>query len=187
MSGACWGPDSQTFIIGSQDVQNSLTTYQLSGPDEPNVDCDQIYTWSKDQKMRVFDLALSPDGRRLVALLDSCILVFDFITREQVGEFAFDKVIKMTSIKISADSQHMLVSMNENKIRLMVIDTGEVVQTFDGHKQVKFMIRSAFGGANESFVISGSEGELLVLIYSCTNLTKSRFSCLRVADHWTIG
>lgn len=108
--------------------------------------------------MRVYDVALSPDGRRLVALLDSCILVFDFFTRELVGEFAFDKV-KMTSVKISADSKHMLVSMNENKIRLMVIDTGEVVQTFDGHKQVNYMIRSAFGGANESFVVSGSEGK----------------------------
>ena len=52
----------------------------------------------------------------------------------------------------------MLVSMNENKIQLMLIDTGETLQSFVGHKQSEYMIRSVFGGADESFVVSGSEG-----------------------------
>jgi WD40 repeat protein len=108
--------------------------------------------------MRIYDVALSPDGRRLVALLDSCILVYDFFTKELVNQYEFDKV-KMTSVKISGDSKHMLVSMNENKIRLMVMDTGETVQTFEGHRQANYMIRSVFGGAEESFVVSGSEGK----------------------------
>jgi hypothetical protein len=52
----------------------------------------------------------------------------------------------------------MLISMNPDKIRLMEIDTGEVVQSFEGHQQKQFIIRSAFGGANENFIVSGSEG-----------------------------
>jgi len=51
----------------------------------------------------------------------------------------------------------MLISMNDNKIRLMDIDTGEVLQSFSGQKQTEFIIRSAFGGADENFVVSGSE------------------------------
>ena len=115
-----------------------------------------IYKWKED-KMRVYDLSLSPDGRRLVVLLVSSIAVYDFVTREKLAEYAFDDV-KMTSVNISADSKAMLVSMNENKIHLMHIDSGEILQSFHGQKQSEYMIRSSFGGANESFVCSGSEG-----------------------------
>jgi hypothetical protein len=52
----------------------------------------------------------------------------------------------------------MLVSMSPNKIHLMEIDTGETVQNFEGHQQSQFIIRSNFGGANENFVVSGSDG-----------------------------
>jgi WD40 repeat protein len=159
VSGASWAPDSNTLIVGSQDWHNSLSTYRLPPPNSTDDECELIYTWSRDSKMRIYDVALSPDGKRLVALLDSCILVYDFVTRELVNEYQFDKV-KMTSVKISSDSKHMLVSMNENKIRLMHIDSGETLQTFDGHKQANYMIRSVFGGADESFVVSGSEGEI---------------------------
>ena len=52
----------------------------------------------------------------------------------------------------------MLVSMNKNKIRLMEIDTGREVQGIEGQIQKNFIIRSSFGGADENFVVSGSEG-----------------------------
>jgi WD40 repeat protein len=158
VSGASWAPDSETFVVGSQDWHNSLSSYRLPDLSSGEEDCELLYTWAKDAKMRIYDVALSPDGRRLVALLDSCILVYDFFTKELVNQYEFDKV-KMTSVKISGDSKHMLVSMNENKIRLMVMDTGETVQTFEGHRQANYMIRSVFGGAEESFVVSGSEGK----------------------------
>jgi WD40 repeat protein len=164
VSGACWAPDSNTLIVGSQDSHHSLSSFRLPSPDNPDEECELVYTWSKDSKMRIYDVALSRDGRRLVALLDSCILVYNFFTRELINEYSFDKV-KMTSVKISSDSKHMLVGMNENKIRLMVMDTGETLQTFDGHKQANYMIRSVFGGADESFVVSGSEGERRMFDY----------------------
>jgi WD40 repeat protein len=84
-------------------------------------------------------------------------LVFNYTTYEKVCEWRFDDV-KLTSVEISQDSRHMLVSMSPDKIRLMEIDTGEIVQNFEGHQQSQFIIRSNFGGANENFVVSGSDG-----------------------------
>jgi len=176
VSGASWAPDSEHLIIGSQDWHNSLSSYKIPSSDSHDDECELVWTWSRDDKMRIYDVALSPDGRRMVALLDSCVLVYDFLTRELVNRYSFDKV-KMTSVKISQDSKHMLVSMNENKIRLMVMDTGEILQTFDGHKQANYMIRSVFGGADESFVVSGSEGK-----YSFTYYVEGCYSNALLSD-----
>jgi hypothetical protein len=52
----------------------------------------------------------------------------------------------------------MLISMSKDKIHLMEIETGELLREFEGHAQKHFIIRSAFGGANQNFIVSGSEG-----------------------------
>jgi WD40 repeat protein len=148
VTAAAWAPDGESFVIGSQDQENALSVWDTND--------ELIYRWKED-KMRVYDLSLSPDGQRLVVLLVSSIVVYDFVTREKLKEWAFDDV-KMTSVNISADSKLMLVSMNENKIHLMDIETGDVLHNFKGQQQSEYMIRSAFGGANENFVVSGSEG-----------------------------
>jgi WD40 repeat protein len=109
-------------------------------------------------KLRANDLAISPDGQRLVVVSENSIIVFDFASYEKICEWQLDDV-KLTSIAISQDSQHMLVSMNSDKIKLMEIDTGDVIQRFEGHQQKHYIIRSAFGGADENFIVSGSEGE----------------------------
>lgn len=118
------------------------------------------HKWVED-KLRVHDLALSPNGQRLVVLLEKRIHVYDFTSYEKIYEWALDGNIKLTSVNISQDSQYMLISLNENKIQLMEIETGEVMQTYTEHVQRQYIIRSAFGGANENFVVSGSEGESL--------------------------
>ena len=147
---AAWTPDGQHVVIGSQDTKLGLCTWDLSGR--------LIHEWRGDA-LRVHDLAISPDGTRLVALLEKRILVYDFVTREQIAEYMPEGNVKLTSINISADSRVMLVSMNENRVELRDIETGEVQERYEGHVQKQYIIRSSFGGADENFVVSGSEGE----------------------------
>jgi WD40 repeat protein len=117
---------------------------------------------SDGSKLRANDLAVSPDGQRLVVVTESSIIVFDLVSFEKIAEFQLDDV-KLTSIMISQDSRHMLISMSPDQIKLMEIDTGDVIQRFEAHMQKQFIIRSAFGGADENFVVSGSEGTFLVI------------------------
>lgn len=118
----------------------------------------------REEGLRVNDLAVSPDGSRLVVILESRILVYNFSTKEKICEWHLDD-LKLTSVTISQDSRHMLISMNKDKIKLMEIDTGELIQRFEGQVQQHFIIRSSFGGADENFVVSGSEGEYPISLF----------------------
>lgn len=145
---AIWTPDGSSFILGSHDKKQSLIAYTM----------DENSPWSwNDEEQRVYDIALSSDGHRLVVLLKERILVFDWLTKAKIGDYPFDGV-QLTSVSISQDCTRILVSMNPNRLCTIDLETGEMMYDFEGHKQANFMIKSAFGGADENFVVSGSEG-----------------------------
>ncbi|CAO2647360.1 Nn.00g082820.m01.CDS01 [Neocucurbitaria sp. VM-36] len=155
---AAWAPSGKHVIIGSQDDKLGCTIWDLSGHliHSFRSSSSSSSPSSSPTKLRPNDLAISPDGQRLVVVSECSIIVFDLESYERLCEWHLDDV-KLTSVSISADSRHMLVSENQDRIRLMEIETGEVVQRFEGHSQRQFIIRSAFGGADENFVVSGSE------------------------------
>jgi hypothetical protein len=95
------------------------------------------------------------------------IFVYNFITREE--EYSSRMNNESTCISISKDSKYMLLNMADDELRLIEIGTGDLVQTFRGQKQGEYVIRSAFGGADQNLVLSGSEGtsKLEVAKYMC--------------------
>lgn len=150
---AAWAPDGQSFVVGSQDAKRPLGLYQL--PDQK-----QVHTWWSDDStsMRVNDCSISADGSRLAAITsDNRVLVFDFRTRVKLADWRMED--KLTCVTLSRDGKTVLISMNEGRLLLLDSETGSVVQRYSGLKQSHFVIRSAFGGVKENFVISGSEGE----------------------------
>jgi WD40 repeat protein len=120
-----------------------------------NIHGEKIFDWTITH--RVEDLAISPDGRWLVAMDHGPhIHVYNFVTRDL--EYEIDLQTRLTSVSISADSKHLLINHQEGIAQLFDLANRELVQQYTGHMGGKYLIRSDFGGANESFVMSGSEG-----------------------------
>ena len=92
---------------------------------------------------------------------------------------------ELTSVKVSQDSRYALInraldslgmhavspwshfSVNKltyqmlawlQEIHLWEISTGRTVRKYTGHKQLRHVIRSGFGGVGGNFVVTGSEG-----------------------------
>lgn len=65
--------------------------------------------------------------------------------------------VAVTSLCLSRDGRHALVNTMGNEIHLWDLAQPSIVRRFAGHKQGRFVIRAAFGGADESYVVSGSE------------------------------
>ncbi len=148
VSSCVWAADSKSFVTGSFDKEKPICTWSVDG--------ERLATWTK--KHRTEDLAVSPDRRWLVAMDDRKSLhVYNFATREL--EYEWDMKVRLTSVCISRDSRFLLVNKVDGEAQLIDIATRDVVQKYQGHTGGDCTIRSAFGGANESFVISGSEGK----------------------------
>lgn len=152
VSGCVWAQDSRSFTVGSLDRNRGLCTF--------NVHDDEVYDWGK--RHRVQDLCGSHDGRWLVAVDDlSTMHVYNAMTHEL--EFDLTLPSRPTSVSISHDSRHLLVNKRDGEAQLIDLVTRASIQKFFGHTGGNFLIRSSFGGPNESFVLSGSEdGKILI-------------------------
>ncbi|KAF8446733.1 WD40-repeat-containing domain protein [Terfezia claveryi] len=143
-----WAPDGQSFVTGSDD--KDLTVWNLQGT--------ELHKWSGS---RIYDLAITPDGKRLVAIdADKMVHVYNFITREL--EYECNLGSDITSVAVSRDSKYMIINMAAaQEVHLYDIETTRLIQRYAGQKQKEFVIRSCFGGADENLVLSGSEDSLV--------------------------
>jgi WD repeat-containing protein 26 len=143
-----WLPDGSSFITASLDSHSPINTWNSNG--------DLEYKWPAQHRSQ--DIAISPDGERLVSISTDC-QVFVYRVRTRQEEYSMMLRTNLTCINISRDSRYILVNLSDNELQLIDIDTAEIVQRFLGQKQGVFMIKSTFGGADENLVISGSEGK----------------------------
>jgi len=145
--GCVWAPDGKSFTLGTLDKRRSLRTFNLNG--------DLIHDWAR--KHRTQDVCGSQDGRWLVAIDEQRkIHVYNGMSREL--EYELELHALPTSVAISEDCRHLLVNKKDGEAQLIDLVTRKLVHKFLGHTGGECLIRAAFGGANESFIISGSEG-----------------------------
>lgn len=175
VTSAAWLPNSESFVVGSQSSERPLGLYSLrsagASGSSPTLIEDLVHSWRDSAwegssrhshaPLRISGVAINPSGTRLAASTDdSRIKIFSLESADQyrqLDDWAMDSNIH--SVNFSKDGE-LLVSMRPGRIFTMDIETGDVVSTYEGSTQKEFVIRSAFGGAGESFVISGSEGLL---------------------------
>ena len=148
ITAAAWTPDGRYLITGSMDNKDSIHQWtEMAVRSKP---------WSANY--RVNALAISPDGNRLIVLsTDKQIHVYNFHTR--VKQISMKLNLQPTCISISQDSNFMLINMSEHELQLIDIQSAEIVERFIGQRQTTYMIRSTFGGSEETLILTGSEGK----------------------------
>lgn len=80
---------------------------------------------------------------------------YDIERKEETGSiFMFDE---MTSVKFSNDSRSFLVTQRPNETHLWDFQRQSRLLRYTGHRVHSFVIYSCFGGADEAFIVTGSE------------------------------
>ncbi|PWN34125.1 WD40 repeat-like protein, partial [Meira miltonrushii] len=80
---------------------------------------------------------------------------YDIRRKEDVGSIYMME--EMTSVSFSDDSKYVLINQRPNDALIWDVQKQSLVHRFTGHRIHQHVIRSCFGGAENSFVISGSE------------------------------
>ncbi|KAL9124354.1 MAG: hypothetical protein Q9217_006310 [Psora testacea] len=144
-STAAWTPDGKAIVTGSLDKHGQLCLRSVDG--------QESFNWPTD--LRTQDCAITPDGQRLIVMsTDPYITVYNLPTKTE--EYSIKVSHQMTCISVSRDSRNMLVNMRNDEVHLIDIETADIIRRYTGQQQDGFIIRSAFGGADEGLVISGS-------------------------------
>jgi WD40 repeat protein len=189
VSSAAWAPDGKTFVTSSMDDQLPL----VSWPADATSIKDMIHIFEGSYEgpidFRCQDCALAgvsppsnsvfaaPDQPidrnnqpiRLVAISNSTFIhIFDYRTHTQLNVINMDT--KMTSINLSRDGQEMLLNFAEGEVQTRD-ENFNVKKRFEGQKHGSFVIRSCFGAAQETVVVSGSEGSRRLSLKFGTLLT----------------
>jgi len=61
-------------------------------------------------------------------------------------------------VSISQDSRSLLINKTDGEAQMLDIETRETIRIFNtGDRVGKYIIRASYGGANESFVTTGSD------------------------------
>ncbi|KAK7396481.1 hypothetical protein VNO78_17520 [Psophocarpus tetragonolobus] len=159
VSSCAWFPNSKQFACGSSDPEKGVCMWDCDG----NV----IKSWRGMRMPKVVDLAVTPDGEYLISIfMDKEIRILHLGTN---AERVISEEHPITSLSVSGDSKFFIVNLNSQEIHMWdVAGKWDKPSRFMGHKQHKYVIRSCFGGLNNTFIASGSENSK-VYIWNCRN------------------
>ena len=156
VTSVAWLPCGRGFLSASAD--RAVCAWNVRG--------EVLSEW---HGARVTDLAVSSTGTRFVAASEMGVRVGAIEDESDGADDALRVRLSMSDeptipdadgvacLCLSRDSTHCLTSVPSGRIRLWHLDHRTQLAEYCGHKSQRFVIRAAFGGADEDFVISGSE------------------------------
>ncbi|TYI49084.1 hypothetical protein E1A91_D12G011900v1 [Gossypium mustelinum] len=152
-----WFPDGRGIFAGITD--KSICLWDLDGRD---LEC-----WKGQRTLRISDMAITDDGKRIISVCrESAILLLD---REAKFDRLIEEVDMITSFSLSKDNKFLLVNLMNQEIHLWSIEGDpKLISEYKGHKRTRFVIRSCFGGLDQSFIASGSEDSQVYIWHRCS-------------------
>lgn len=148
VSSCAWFPDSERLVCGSVDPEKGIYMWDCDG--------NELKAWRGMRMPKIVDLAVTPDGENLISIFsEKEIRILNVGTN---AERVISEDHAITSLSISRDSEFFIVNLNSQEIHMWdVAGKMEKPLKYMGHMQSKYVIRSCFGGANSTFIASGSE------------------------------
>jgi WD40 repeat protein len=123
-------------------------------------------TWEQWNVERITDLAVNAEGTMLVTISpDRRIRTYSTETMRETSA-AVVEGDNVTSLSMSNDGSVCLVNVSSEthpEVHLWDLQANAATQRYRGHRQGRFILRSAFGGVRECYVVSGSEDSLVYL------------------------
>ncbi|KAG1327633.1 WD repeat-containing protein 26 [Cocos nucifera] len=141
-----WFPDGRQVFSGVTDKSTCL--WDLEGK--------ELESWKEQRTTRTSDMAVTKDGRWIISICrETTIMLVD---REAKLEKLIEEDQTITSFSLSSDDKFLLVNLVNQEIHLWSIkDDPGLLTRYRGHKRSRFLIRSCFGGYEQTFIASGSE------------------------------
>jgi len=82
--------------------------------------------------------------------------VYDF--HDWKNQHSYNLGSRVTGVETTKDSRYAIVNTAAREVVLVDLENGRVIQRYSGQAQDQWVIRGCLGGADEHFVLSGSEG-----------------------------
>ncbi|CAO3608245.1 unnamed protein product [Cunninghamella echinulata] len=141
-----WLPDNEHFISGACDKNMILR----------NIDGNIV---RQLPSQRLLDMKITQEGTRMATMsYENTITIYD-IDNLQLKEICqLQESCSIGSISLSQDGKYILASIKcHNEIHLWNIEDQSLDKKYTGYHQGEYVIRSTFGGPQESFILSGSD------------------------------
>lgn len=141
-----WLADGEGMVSGM--TGKSICLWDLDGK--------ELEGWKWERSVNISDMAITDDGKRIISICgENTILLLD---RDPKCERLIEEKEPITSFSLSKDNKFLLVNLVDQKLHLWSIAGDlKIVSKFKGHRRTRFLIRSCFGGLEQTFVASGSE------------------------------
>lgn len=147
--------DSDSKVI-SAEIENCMKMWSKDGT--------LLHTWTED---RYIDVVCNRSNNNIAYYTGSQIWILNTDTKEIIK--TLDEQDKVRSITMSLDGKYLLANTTEKEdnttavIHLWNIETGKIIQQYTGHVHDKYVLKWAFGGKYESFVVCGSEDDAIYI------------------------
>ncbi|KAI9807080.1 MAG: hypothetical protein M1825_005797 [Sarcosagium campestre] len=172
-----WGGDGngEVIVSGGFDATVRIWDCRTTSPKPiqvfedagDGVDCldvrgHEICAGSVDGKVRLYDLRMGMIyvdviGRERSLHLALAISLNKFRNDNNIADVCVAvEPDSVTSVRQTKDGNALLISSLDNTIRLLDKGNGNLLQSYKGHKNTEYRIRSCLG-MNDRFVLSGSE------------------------------